>query len=351
MNEARVIAAFEEQAMFCGKMGSGLVERLMRVAPRVLDGSTETGRRILGWQGPPEAKADNVPLRLAGALHALVRAEALPDLATHYPPNPLPSEDVMADAVRKAIAKADARISQWLDFAPQTNEVGRSAVIYPGLMRIAAETGLPMVLWELGASGGLNLAVDRYAYDLGGVQTGLDGSALTLVPEWRGARPEGVVPEVVGRRGCDLNPLDIRDPEMQARLAAYVWPDQPERLARLEAATRIAAAMDLRIDRAGAGDWVAARLAEPAQAGVARVIFHTIAFQYFPAREQARITEMIEAAGARATAETPLAWLSFESRPDLTPEISLRVWPGGERATLGTAHAHGTWIDWAGGSP
>ncbi len=42
------------------------------------------------------------------------------------------------------------------------------------------------------------------------------------------------MPEVVVRVGVDLDPVDVTDADDARWLRACLWPDQPERLARLE---------------------------------------------------------------------------------------------------------------------
>jgi hypothetical protein len=56
------------------------------------------------------------------------------------------------------------------------------------------------------------------------------------------------------------------------------------------------------------------------------------------------------AAGARVTAERPLAWVALESnRTWLHHGLSVRYWPGGEEEKLlAAAHAHGAWLGWLG---
>ena len=73
---------------------------------------------------------------------------------------------------------------------------------------------------------------------------------------------------------------------MRRRLTAFIWPEQPERLALLEQAIAIARAHPPRIDRADGAAWIADRLAEPREAGLCRVVFHSIALQYFPAESR-----------------------------------------------------------------
>ena len=83
--------------------------------------------------------------------------------------------------------------------------------------------------------------------------------------------------------------------------------------------------------------------------GAVTVVHHSIAFQYFPADTQRRITAHLEALGTTATGDAPLAWLRFEFIvPDRAPELRLRLWPGGEDRLLATGHPHGAQVNWLG---
>lgn len=347
MSADRLTQAFEAQARACDRLGAPFTAALLRAAGVAIDDGTITGQRLLAWEGDLTATGDAAALRLAGALHARVRAGGAPTLAPLYPPAPMPEAGALADAIAETLRTEDAEIRPWLDRPPQTNEVGRSAAVYPGLMAIAAAFDRPMALFELGASGGLNLVPDRLAYVLGGAEFGDPSAPVTLAPDWTGPPPAGPPPRIALRRGCDLTPLDLRSAEMRARLAAYIWPDQPARLARLEAVAKIAGAEGISVESEAAASWIDARLAE-AHPGLTRVVMHTIAFQYFDPVDRARITERIEAEGAAATEESPLAWLALElTSTEPTPALTLRLWPGdGQPRHLATAHAHGTWIQW-----
>jgi hypothetical protein len=329
--------------MWAEKLGSLFMVRLCALLGRRLDRSTEIGRRVLDWPGTADAFGDALPLRLAGGLHALVRRGDAPALAAAYPPNALPDEERFWALLRPVLA--DPALLPWLDSAPQTNEVGRSAVLMAGLLAIGEGFAGPMELLELGASAGLNLLLDRYGYDLGGRRAGDAAAPLFLRPEWKGPPPPDAKVAIATRRGVDLNPLDPRrDGE---RLLAYVWPDQQARLAQLETALAIAGRDPPPIDRGDAATWLAARLGEPQPAGSVRVVLHSIAFQYFPAATKALIAADLEAAGAAATADRPLAWLRYEF-DDRDEKITLRLtaWPSGEERLLAYCHPHGRSVRW-----
>ncbi len=339
-DENAIKAAFRQQSEWCAKLGSPFTCLLMSVLADHLDDSTQTGRTILTWGDRADAMADAVPLRLAGALHGAVRAGRLPEFAKCYPPHPLPSAAVLAEAVKSALSAADDDLVQWLQYAPQTNETARSAVLYPGLMVIARKTGLPLHLFELGASAGLNLISDRYSYMLGGQEAGTTGSPLKLAPEWQGSPPPGATVDILQRSGCDRAPLDVHNPDHCERLVAYVWPDQPQRLARVQSAIALAQRERVKLDQADAASWVEDKISVSPVAGVTRVLFHSIAWQYFGTAEQARITQHMEDAGSNATAEAPLAWLAFEQAPEAGPRLCLRLWPTGDEQVLAAADAH-----------
>jgi hypothetical protein len=309
----------------------------------VLDETTQTGAKVLRWAGDP--MRDALKLRLTGGLHALAQSGEDAALSALYKDQ----TGEMGAILRRVVAEYDGWLLPWLDSAPQTNEVGRSGALWPGVMRVAARYGPKIQLLELGASAGLNLNMDRFAYDLGGAVAGDPLSAVRLAPRWSGDAPDVNQVEVVSRRGVDLNPLDVSDPAVASRLLAYVWPDQPERLARIEAAIRIAQSHPPHIDRADGVSWIAEQLERPQDAGVTRIVYHSIALLYFPDAGRKAVIDAIRSAGERATPERPLAWLNMEFAAGVKDKALLRMttWPEhGETETLAHVHPHGAAIEW-----
>lgn len=332
-----------QQAGFCTHLDAPFTAQLCRLLGARIDPGSALGRRLDGWTGEPAT--DALVLRLTGGLHAAVLAGAAPGLASCYPPALAPDDDRLWAAMAPVLATAG--VEAYLESAPQTNEVMRSAPLAAGLLVVAAETGLPLSLFELGASAGLNLLPDRYRLELGGVVAGDRESALVIAPDWRGVDPPAVSLMIAAREGVDLNPLCPGNSGDRLRLLSYVWPDQPARLARLRTALAIAAGDTPRVARGDAADFVDSRVVPAPE--VATVVMHSIAFQYFPAPVQARIRARLEALGAAATRAAPLAWLRYEmsdpANPAL-PELRLTMWPGGEDRLLAVGHAHGASVAW-----
>jgi hypothetical protein len=283
-----------------------------------------------------------VPLRLAGALHALaLRGRA--GLAEVYPPAEVP-DDVLWSAVASALEHEAVAVLDWLDRPPQTNEVRRAAGLIAGAGWLGARFGLPLVVSELGASAGLNLMFDRFALRAGGARVGPPDAALVLAPDWRGPPPPATVPPVLDRRGVDLSPVDPATAEGRLALRACLWPDQPERRALTDAALAVAAAT---VDRGDAADWLETRPGPVP--GALHLVWHSVAWQYFPPATQARAAAWFAAQGAVATPGAPLARLAMEA-DGAAPGAALwaEVWPGGQRHDLGRIDFHGRWVDWRG---
>jgi hypothetical protein len=347
-----VAAALQQQARFCAALGAPFTGTLCRVLTEAVPPASLTGQRLAAWPGEP--MTDALPMRLTGALHWLVRAGRVPGLAALYPPAPMPDDAALAGALAGlfADAAADADVAAFLDSPPQTNEVGRAGALMPGLLWVAAATGLPLALHELGASAGLNLNMDRFACDLGGVAAGDAGSDVVVRPHWQGPPPLAAPIRVVARAGVDIAPLDAADPAVAQRLLAFIWADQPERLARAQAAIALARRFPPPLAKGDAADWLEQNLA--LADGVASVVYHSIAFQYFPPAVQDRIRARLAQLGAGASPARPLAWLRLEmddpANPAL-PTIRLTLWRGAgvEDRLLGHAHAHGSFVQWAGG--
>lgn len=346
---AAIAAAFHKQAGFCRLSGSPLTALVCEAAVLALDGGSATGRAIIDWPGEPFA--DALMMRLTGGCNALVRAGTAPYLAALYPPAPLPEVATLAAALRSVLAdpEGDANLCAWLAGPPQTNEVARAGALMPGLMAISAATSLPLRLFELGCSAGLNLNLDRFGYRLGNIMVGDPQSPVQLAPAWQGLPPPDAMVTIADRSGVDLYPLDVSDADVRERLLAYIWPDQMERVHRATAAIALAQALPPPIARGDAAAWVEAQVAP--QSGTTAVVYHSIAWQYFPPATQSRIAAHMAAMGAIASPAAPLAWLRYEmDNPDVAelPTLRLTLWQGGPPSAqfLARVHPHGALVQW-----
>ena len=338
-------AACRQQARACAALGSPFTARLLTLAADRLSAGTNVSDRLLDWQGDITGGGASVPLRLAGALHALVLGGGAPALGAAWPPAATGDDDVLWAAVEQAFTEHEAALMRWLDSPPQTNEVRRAAALIAAAHLVARAYPLPLRLSELGASAGLNLHFDRFALALpDGTQRGARASSLTLRPDWRGPLPPDSKLKVMDRRGVDLNPLDPNDPSDILRLKAYTWPDQPDRMARLDAALALAQPV---VDQGDAAAWLSQRLADTSAQRI-DFVFHTIAWQYFPEATKAACTRALTARGAAATPENPLAWIGVEGDDSGQDgaAITLRLWPDDLRVELGRMDFHGRWVTW-----
>jgi hypothetical protein len=151
---------------------------------------------------------------------------------------------------------------------------------------------------------------------------------------------------VVRRQACDLTPIDPASRSECLRLKSYVWPEQTERLARLDAALELARDDDIRVEQRDAADWVELRLRET-RADAATVLYHSIVWQYLSGSSRQRLMSAIDEAGARAARQAPFAWLRFEFESgNKPPTLALTLWPGAHHRVLATAHPHGAFVDW-----
>lgn len=333
---------FRQQAEACQRLGSPFMHRMLTLCGERLSPGHPVTDRLIAWDGDATALGAAIALRFAGALHALVLTGQDTDLAAAYPPNEV-DDDTLWHAIETAMTAHQLHIMHWLDSAPQTNEVRRSAAMIAATQILANRfPDLPFRISELGASAGLNLFFDRYALALpDGTTRGATDPVITLTPNWTGPLPPDGTIAVTDRRGVDLNPLSPDDAEARLRLKSYTWPDQPDRLARLDAALAIATPV---VDRGDAAAWLADRLATPTP-GQIDLVFHTIAWQYFPSSTDAACRSALDAAGARATPDAPLAHLWVEAEPGKKlATVRLTVWSGDrvpEVLEMGEMNPHG----------
>ncbi len=324
-------------------LGSDFVAAVLEAGDRQLHRAPQTAALIDGWPDDPSAAA--LAMRFNAALHAIARRGDVADLTALYQRE----HNEFDRAIGEALATHDKFIVRWMRAPTQTNEVARAAGFAAALMALRTRTGMPVELLELGSSCGLNLNLARYSYTLGDVAAGDPDSAVRIAPEWRGMSPVAAPIEVVAAHGVDLNPLDAQHRGSRERLLSFVWADQPRRIERLKAALRIARAHPPVLTRGDATLWLPEQLAEPQASGTCRVVFHSMVLQYLAPTARASLIESIRAAGARATTDRPMAWLSLEwTERRERVELAMTSWPDGARRVLATCHPYGEWFDWHG---
>jgi hypothetical protein len=341
-----IVTSFRLQVGACRLFGSPFYAELLEAALADLKAEGPVARLVEGFDGDPVRGL--LPLRMLGAVHERVLAGQAPELARFYPTlQGRPEWPAVWEAFRELVSAQRAALLPRLASFPQTNEVRRCAGLLGGFLQIARDTGLPLRLREIGASAGLNLAWDRYHYELSPHRWGDPRSPVRIQSEWHGqAAAFEQRPAIESRAGCDLAPVRVEDAAQARLLEAYIWADQPERLAQLRAAIALTREAPPRIARESAASWLERELAEPAPR-VATVVFHSSVWGYLGAEEQARVRALLGAAGARARADAPLAWLSAEDESGYgRMTIRLRRWPGGDSLALAEGHPHGRLVRW-----
>jgi hypothetical protein len=335
-----IAAQLQWQADACRMVGSPLYAGLLERATNDVEALGPTWEILRGHEEDPRFSV--LGLRLLGAVNRLVLTGQEPALAAAYRDGRVPEA---WEQLRDTLQRNAPELRGSLEQPVQTNEVGRCAALLFGFLAVAAETQLPLRLLEVGASAGLNLRWDRYGYRANGFSWGADRSPVELAFELDGGQPTSVPPtvEIASRHGCDAAPIDPTTAEGRLTLLTYVWPDQHDRIARMEAALEVANDVPVSLDREAAAPWARRVLAEPAP-GEATVIYHSIVSQYLSDEERAALFNCIRGAGGRASADAPLAWLRMEPNDDRA-DVHLTLWPGGEDRRLARVGYHGTPVE------
>jgi hypothetical protein len=322
---------------------------LMRGAADDIDRGGEVATLFDGIPTPP----GSVPqLRLLGALHRIVLSGQAPELAAFYPSagGSRPAEGVWPVALATIDEHRD-EVRARLRHTVQTNEPGRSAVLFAALLWLTDHYRRPIRLLELGASAGLNLHLDRYSYVVGGRHLGDQGSPLRFLEPWSPPPPvdleaAGAALRIAARAGCDLTPLDPTREEDRLTLESYIWPDELDRIDRLRAALEVARRDPIPVAPARASEWLPGAIAGR-DAGELTVVWHSVFRQYLEPEEWAALEQVFRSA-ADGLPDGRLVWLSMEpARDHITAlELTLRVRPDEPETRLAWCGDHGLPIQW-----
>jgi hypothetical protein len=256
------------------------------------------------------------PSLLFAAVNLLLASDPGSALADYYPVHGgrRPVDGGLAPAFAAFCAAHRHELDQLLrSRSTQTNEIRRCVALRLGLGHLRKRWPGPVALVEVGASAGLNLLADRYAYHVGGhAQPSAAGAQATVTCGLRGGSPEapilGPVPEITSRLGIDQHPVSLADPGARAWLEAFVWPEQTGDLAVLRAAVGLAVSAGVTVV---AGDAAAdtARLVGELPGREPVVVFTASLLSYLGADARRAFAAQV----AQAAAGRPLAWVFAES--------------------------------------
>lgn len=279
------------------------------------------------------------PNMMLGAVQLLLMTGANSPLREFYPsladdPRPMeeverPFSDFVEEHEEEIVQIGRTRYTQ-------TNECKRCAALLPAVW----ETLLPRFhLVEIGASAGLNLAMDKYRYRWGDLDWGPE-SPVMLEADLRGGsiRPREI--EILSRIGLDLNPVDPVDPEDRAWLLALIWPEHHERRERLERALDVAASVPKELIAGSAIETLPRVLAELPESEPVIVMNSMVLIQLRgPQREE--LYRVI----SRAAEMRTIRRVSFEILAAGDEWVTIASDRGAGLAQIGQAHPHGEWVE------
>lgn len=304
---------------------------------------------------PPNQPAANL---LFGAVHYLLlggEAHALrewyPALAVGEPRDPRSAYAPFRSFCLEHRTRIEALIRTRLT---QTNVVQRCSVLLPAFAHVwQSGGGAPLALIEIGPSAGLNLQWDRYRYRYARAEPGGEArgwgdpqSPVLVECELRGDGRPSRWPEKIpieSRRGIDINPVDVTDPDAVQWLRALIWPDHVGRQERLGAAIEIARAHPPTIVRGNAAERLP-DLISRAPADATLCVYGTHTLYQFPRDDLIYTLKSMQSAAS----DRPVYFASCEGTGDRCSELRLTTYRGSERETalLARCNPHGRWLEW-----
>jgi hypothetical protein len=344
----QLVEAFQRQAVACEDLGSPMYAELLRLIVDDYEVGGVSTAVLAGYEDRPFG--DAIGLRLLGSVHRLVLAGQVPELAAFYPSVGGSWDPVLGwEAFEQVLQSRSAELRSLLTQPPQTNEVGRAAALYGGLLQLVELVPLPVRLFEIGASAGLNLRADHFRYNLAdGSSFGPADSPVVFADAWSGQPLKPVPLRIAERVGSDIAPVNPLTEEGARTLTSYVWPDMPVRLARLRGALAIARQVPADVRREDAVSFVRGL---ELSTGHVTVVWHSIMWQYLTREDRAAVEDGLAELGAQASVSAPLARLRLEPLPRTLGAsyeflVELQTWPGGVRRILGRAQPHGQGLVW-----
>ena len=135
-SSAELAEAFRRQAAHCTQLGSPLWARATTLIEADIASGGPFRALLADWTG--DLERGYLPLRLLGGLHYLALAGRAPLLAAELPSTGGRAGPGLWPAMTAALAANADDLRRGLESPPQTNEIGRSAVLLGGILESLA---------------------------------------------------------------------------------------------------------------------------------------------------------------------------------------------------------------------
>lgn len=288
-----------------------------------------------------------IPNLLFGAVNFVLRTSSADRLQDYYTADKaLDDGDCFAEFRRFVLEHETKIVALLRDRRVQTNEVNRSAYLYPMISAISElQTDKPIHLIELGAAAGLNLCCDQYHYKTSSLDFGEASSTLTLECEFRNNYPYGPIKndlQISGRVAIDLNILDMQDDDDRRWMRALIWPEHYSRIERFDQALEIVRANDLEYLQGNALSLLEDCISKVSK-DVSLCVFHTHVANQMTQQERERLVALIDKIGEQR--DIAHLYNNIDSA-----DLQLVYFKNGVRThvVIAQTEGHGRWVEWSG---
>ncbi|PEZ08412.1 hypothetical protein CN326_05580 [Bacillus sp. AFS018417] len=288
-----------------------------------------------------------VPNLFLGAVHYLLLKGKEHVLKKYYPSitkHPREIEDSFIHFKDFCRMYRDEIISILKSRLVQTNEVRRSAYLYPIFCYIYNVVKKPLSLIEIGTSAGLQLLWDKYSYSYGTNEVyGDKDSNVHITSEIKGNHTPPFLlssPPVASKVGLDLHISDLGNSEDYLWLKSLIWPEHEERLALFESAAKCLIENPVKLVE---GDGVAllTNVVEKLSNDNAICIFHTHVANQIPEGSKYELIEKIKTIGSKRD-----VFHIYNNMWDRKLHLDYFLNGIEYNQTIGETDGHGRWFDW-----